>query len=168
MDSLEREESISHHVEVLMYHDTGDAEFRRNARRFAELWEDLVPESDEAETGQGEVLRAIGRLAGEDRRNGCANWDEMYEALVSFLRDHLPHEAVFSGSQQARIIHDLDRVAKNGREGLDPEEMRVVFGRLIVVAVTLVDAQSSRVPRTRMPRASVREASRRKPWWRFW
>jgi hypothetical protein len=168
VDSAEREKAISHHVEVLMYHDTGDGEFRTAVRHFAEMWEDLVPDSGEAESGQGEILRAIGRLAGEDRRNGNINWDEFYEALVTFLRDYLPHEAVFDPTQQARIIHDLDLVAANGRAGLDQEEMRCVFGRLIMDGAALVKSQRSLVPRHQMARAVVREARGRKPWWRFW
>lgn len=149
-----------------MYHDTGQSDFRAAARHFAEMWEDLVPDSGEAESGQGEILRAIGRLAGEDRRNGNMNWDEFYEALVTFLRDYLPHEAVFDPMQRARIIRDLDLVAENGREGLDQEKMRCVFGRLIMDGVEFVKSQRSPIPQ--IVRAVVREARGRKPWWRFW
>ncbi len=168
MSGAHREEAISHHVEVLMYHDTGDGDFRSAVRHFAEMWEDLVPDSGEADSGQGEILRAIGRLAGEDRRNGNINWDEFHESLVTFLRDYLPHEAVFDATQQARIIHDLDLVAEHGRAGLDQEQMRCVFGRLIVDGATLVKSRRSPVPRQQMARAVVRKTHGPKPWWRFW
>ncbi|HEX6813895.1 MAG TPA: hypothetical protein VF384_19895 [Planctomycetota bacterium] len=171
MDSSEREKSISHHVEVLMYHDTGDPGFRATVRQFAEMWEDLVPDNGEAESGQGELLRAIGRLAGEDRRNGCCNWDDFYESRVAFLRDHLPHEAVFASPQQARILRDLHLVAENGKDGLDAEEMRTVFGRLIMDVVAYCRAQSATMRRDQLPRAKVQNLQTppgRKPWWRFW
>ena len=61
----------------------------QRARTFAELWENLVPEQGPATSVQAEILRAVGRLAGEDRRDGCVNWDKYYEDLVEFL----PHLA---------------------------------------------------------------------------
>src|SRR5271154_6625484 len=126
-----RLQSIAHHVAVLMYHDTASGSFETSARTFAELWEDLVPEQGQASTIQGEILRAVGRLAGEDRRNGCVNWDKHYEELVEFLRAWLPSERVFSAVERARIFNDLDAVVANGREGIDYQVIRVVFGRLI-------------------------------------
>jgi hypothetical protein len=81
--SDDRSQSIAHHVAVLMYHDTATGTFDENARTFAELWEDLVPEQGQATSLQGEILRAIGRLAGEDRRDGCVNWDKYYEDLLN-------------------------------------------------------------------------------------
>jgi len=127
----DRSDSIAHHVAVLMYHDTASGLFEASARIFAELWEDLVPEQGHATSIQGEILRAVGRLAGEDRRNGCANWDRFFEDLVEFLRTCLPSERVFNAGQRARMSKDLDAVIANGREGIDYQEIRVVFGRLI-------------------------------------
>jgi hypothetical protein len=130
----DRSQSIAHHVAVLMYHDTGSGSFEASARTFAELWEDLVPERGHAPTIQGEILRAVGRLAGEDRRNGCVNWDKYYEDLVESLRTWLPSERVFDAVQCTRIHKDLDAVVANGREGIDYHVIRVVFGRLIEAA----------------------------------
>jgi hypothetical protein len=127
----DRSQSIAHHVAVLMYHDTASGSFEASARTFAELWEDLVPEQGPATFIQGEILRAVGRLAGEDRRDGCVNWDKYYEDLVEFLRIWLPNERVFNTGQCARILKDLDTVVANGREGIDYQVIRVVFGRLI-------------------------------------
>jgi hypothetical protein len=96
----DRSKAIAHHVAVMMHHDTGHESFKLSAHNFAELWEDLVPENGQANSIQGEILRAIGVLAGEERRNGCVNWDRYfkdYEDLIEFLRTWLPNERVFNG-----------------------------------------------------------------------
>jgi hypothetical protein len=129
--SDDNSQTIAHHVAVLMYHDTGHDTFAVSVRTFAEFWEVLVPEAGEANSIQGEILRAVGRLAGEDRRNGCVNWDKFYEDMVEFLRTQLPNQRVFNAAQHERILQDLDAVLLNGREGIPHEVIRVVFGRLI-------------------------------------
>ncbi len=143
---MDRSQSIAHHIAVLMYHDTSSGSFEESARTFAEVWEDLVPEQGPATTIQGEILRAVGRLAGEDRRNGCVNWDEDYEDLVEFLRTWLPSDRVFRAAQRARISTDLDAVVANGRSGIDHEVIRVVFGRLIEDASAYCRAFPDPVP----------------------
>jgi hypothetical protein len=140
MTPEDRSQVIAHHAAVLMYHDTAQSTFAATARRFAELWQELVPERGSAPSIQGEILRAVGRLAGEDRRNGCVNWDHRYERLVEFLRTSLPNDKVFNAVQRARILQDLDAVVVNGREGLVAEVIRVVFGRLLEDAVAYCEA----------------------------
>jgi hypothetical protein len=136
----DRADAIGHHAGVLMHHNTGQGAFEATARRFAELWEVLVPERGRATSTQGEILRAVGRLAGEDRRNGCVNWDDHYDGLVEFLRRSLPNEDFFNALQCARILRDLDAVIVNGRQGLPAGVIRVVFGRLIEDAVAYCQA----------------------------
>lgn len=142
----DRSQSIAHHVAVLMYHDTATGTFEASARTFAELWEDLVPEEGQATSVQGEILRAVGRLAGEDRRDGCVNWGKYFEDLVEFLCAWLPNERVFDATQRARILKDLDAVVVNGREGIDYHVIRVVFGRLIEDAAAYFRACPDLVP----------------------
>ena len=59
------------------------------------LWEKLVPEEGEAETIQGEMVRAIGRIQGDYYRNGFGNWYSYYYNLSQFLAAHLADEATF-------------------------------------------------------------------------
>jgi hypothetical protein len=142
----DRSRAIAHHVAVLMYHDTATGAFEASARVFAELWEDLVPEQGQATSIQGEILRAVGRLAGEDRRDGCVNWGKYFEDLVEFLRNWMPNERVFNAAQRARMLKDLDAVVANGREGIDHQVIRVVFGRLIEDASAYCEACPNLVP----------------------
>ncbi|MFO1076392.1 MAG: hypothetical protein U1E73_01545 [Planctomycetota bacterium] len=154
---------VERHAKVLAHHDTGDEGFAIAARRFAEAWEQLVPERGDAESGQGAVLRAVGRLASEDRRNGCMNWGKEFEAMVTFLREVLASDTVLA-KERDRVLLDLDIVAHNGRNGSDPEVIRVVFGRLIQDAVAFCDAHPDPIPAEQFPR----EPRRKKSWWRFW
>jgi hypothetical protein len=147
----DRSQSIAHHVAVLVYHDTASGSFKASAGTFAELWEDLVPEYGQATSIQGEILRAVGRLAGEDRRNGCVNWGKYLEDLAEFLRTWLPSERVFSAAQRARMLTDLDAVVANGREGIDYQVIRVVFGRLIEDAAAYCRACPNPVPLEERP-----------------
>ena len=147
----DRSQLIAHHVAVLMYHDTASGSFEASAGSFAGLWEDLVPEQGQATSIQGEILRAVGRLASEDRRNGCVNWDKYYEGLVEFLRTWLPSKRVFNAAQCARILTDLDAVVANGRHGIDYQVIRVVFGRLIEDAAAYCRACPNPVPIEQLP-----------------
>jgi len=124
----DRTQAIAHHATVLMHHDTGQGTFAADARLFAELWAVLVPERGQATSIQGEVLRAVGGR------------------LVEFLRTCLPNHDIFNAKQRARILQDLDAVVENGRDGLDANEIRVVFGRLIEDAVVYCQALPELVP----------------------
>lgn len=50
-----------------------------------EIWQKFVPESGQAETVQGELLRAVEKLRDEAIRNGNGNWDEGFEILLSYI-----------------------------------------------------------------------------------
>src|ERR1043165_3881174 len=60
------------------------------------IWHDFVPESGQADTVQGEMLRAVEKLRDEATRNGNGNWDAGFEILHAYLRETLPDPAVFS------------------------------------------------------------------------
>lgn len=57
--------------------------------QFKELWGLLVPSHGAAATVQGEVIRIAGRVDDEVHRNGKANWDADYRAMVDALLAHL-------------------------------------------------------------------------------
>lgn len=61
----------------------------------SDLWKKLVPKEGEAETIQGEMVRAIGRTKGDYYRNGFGNWYPHYYKLSQFLATYLIDESTF-------------------------------------------------------------------------
>ncbi len=49
------------------------------------IWREFVPRSVQAETVQGELLRAVEKLRDEALRNGNGNWDNGFEILLGYL-----------------------------------------------------------------------------------
>lgn len=59
------------------------------------LWKTKVPPNGQADTVEGELLRAVEKLRWEAQGNGNINWDDGFEILVSFLRAHLLDATVY-------------------------------------------------------------------------
>jgi hypothetical protein len=74
------------------------------------IWQKLVPKSGQADTVQGELLRAIEKLRWEAQENGNINWDDCFEMFVDFLQRTLCSEAVFSQETRDSIVADLHRL----------------------------------------------------------
>ena len=129
-------DDIAQHAALLVYHDPGDANFDGSAQRFAELWEDLVPQSGEADSPEGEVLRSLGRLASEHRRNGNINWGPLFEGFVELLERTLTLNPLLD---DCRISEDLEILMEDGRHGRRYDEARTAIGRLIVDVVAYCD-----------------------------
>ena len=51
-------------------------------RVFSRLWDQLVPDSGQCQTLQGEVIRIAGRVGHEVYDNGGVNWDRSFRALL--------------------------------------------------------------------------------------
>jgi len=74
------------------------------------IWHNLVPESGQASSLQGELLRAVEKLRWEAQSNGNINWDDQFEMFLDFLDDHLQREPRFSSDIRASIASDLGRL----------------------------------------------------------
>jgi hypothetical protein len=74
------------------------------------LWQTYVPKLGQADTVQGELIRAIEKLLDEAQRNGNCNWDRGHEILCSFIRDTLCDSGVFDKSAIAGIKSDVARL----------------------------------------------------------
>jgi hypothetical protein len=59
------------------------------------IWKAKVPPNGQADTVEGELLRAVEKLRREGRDNGNVNWDEGFEILVGYLRTHLLDGAIY-------------------------------------------------------------------------
>ncbi|MFI7425057.1 hypothetical protein [Nonomuraea sp. NPDC049684] len=85
-----------------------DASYAADARR---IWQTHVPRRGQAETVQGELLRAVEKLRDEAQRNGNTNWDEHHERLLAYLRATLTTSELFPEETLAELAMDLDRLA---------------------------------------------------------
>jgi hypothetical protein len=81
---------------------------------YGQLWDTLVPKAGQADTVQGELVRAIGRLASESHRNINLNWDQGFRHFVAFLRENLRARDVFSPTDIEEIEFDLDLISEFG------------------------------------------------------
>ncbi len=76
------------------------------------IWKTYVPKSGQAETVQGELLRAIEKLADEAQRNGNINFnDHCHVILISFIRKHLNDDKLFDKTTIKQINQDLDMIS---------------------------------------------------------
>jgi hypothetical protein len=74
------------------------------------IWKNLVPKSGQADSIQGEILRAIEKLRWEAQENGNINWDEGFLRLIDFLQNTLGKEKNFSRESKKQIASDLHRL----------------------------------------------------------
>ncbi|NOQ75501.1 MAG: hypothetical protein GQ574_26060 [Crocinitomix sp.] len=75
------------------------------------IWQNFVPKSGQADTVQGELLRAIEKLRDEAHRNGNINFQEdCHGILINYLRTYLGKESNFSDALRKEINDDLDRL----------------------------------------------------------
>lgn len=91
-----------------------------------ELWAKLVPEEGEAETVQGEMVRARGRIQGDYYRNGFGNWHQCYE-LSRFLADHLADENTFNPFTASVIRADIRALDSIGQWCMYSENLEQTF-----------------------------------------
>lgn len=84
----------------------------QHLKEATKIWQMYVPKSGQAETVQGELLRAVEKLRDEATRNGNGNWDEGFEILLRYLENHLYDPAVYLsatiGSTKAIILRLRD------------------------------------------------------------
>lgn len=81
---------------------------------FEALWSKLVPESGQAPTVQGELVRAIGRMSDDFGRNGYANWDSGYEIFSALLAARLS-DGTFGPQTTEGVKKDIEMIAKYAR-----------------------------------------------------
>ena len=75
-----------------------------------ELWRTYVPRRGQADTVQGELIRAVEKLRDEAQRNGNINWGPHHARLAEFVRDTLVGSEVFDAAAQREIREDVDRL----------------------------------------------------------
>lgn len=74
------------------------------------IWKNLVPKSGQADSVQGEILRAIEKLRWEAQENGNINWDDSFVMFIDFLQAKLADEELFTSEIKSEITNDLARL----------------------------------------------------------
>jgi hypothetical protein len=80
----------------------------------------LVPAEGTADTLQGELIRAIGRLQSENFRNGMMNWGDgsgYYEAFTDLLHETLKAEPTFTKFVKKLTEADIGEIKQAGKRG---------------------------------------------------
>ena len=116
---------------------------------FKRLWKDLVPSEGQANSVQGELIRAVGRLKDEAFRNGNQNFGRNHRILCKYIRETMTDADVFSRDEIGEINRWIDRV-------LDAEHPDVLgpatsFHHLFEMAVRWCQAHSDPIPRAPNP-----------------
>jgi hypothetical protein len=121
------------------------------SQEFFDLWERLVPESGQADTLQGELIRAVGKMADECFRNGFCNWDAGYEILSAFAVRHLT-DGTFGPQTTAGIHTDIEHIQAFGRGGdLAGFDIDAAFDRLMVAAAEWCKKHPDLIPQSPNP-----------------
>jgi hypothetical protein len=121
------------------------------SQEFFSLWEQLVPQSGQADSEQGELIRAIGRLADEFASNGFANWDAGYERLSAFALRHLT-DGTFGPQTTAGVRTDIEHIQTYARRGdIAGYDLEAAFDRLMQAAVGWCQRHPNRISRSLDP-----------------
>lgn len=74
------------------------------------IWRHAVPKSGQADSIQGETLRAIEKLRREAQMNGNINWGPSFERLIDFLHKTFTTAPCFAAQTKKSISDDLSRL----------------------------------------------------------
>ncbi|MAC96817.1 MAG: hypothetical protein CMC96_15100 [Flavobacteriales bacterium] len=74
------------------------------------LWQTFVPKSGQAETVQGELIRAVEKLRDEAQRNGNGNWDAGHKILAKYIETTLINFGEFKRKEIKQIKSDIKRL----------------------------------------------------------
>ncbi len=111
------------------------------------LWDTYVPQSGQAETQQGELVRSVQKLRHETMHNGNINWDDGHRHFVEYLRTSLTSDDCFTDDEKREINADLDNVGEGGDRLPDDEEP---YDRLLDRVVEWTHAHPKPVPHERI------------------
>ncbi len=84
-----------------------------------QIWKTLLPKSGQADTVQGELIRAIERLRWESQNNGNGNWDEGFDRFCDFLEQTLAVRPPFDDDALSEIRTDISRLPEYFRSARD-------------------------------------------------
>jgi hypothetical protein len=74
------------------------------------IWQTLVPRSGQADTIQGELLRAIEKLRDEAQRNGNINYGDSHRRLAEFIVRTLNESGFFDKTEKIKIDTEMRKL----------------------------------------------------------
>jgi hypothetical protein len=95
------------------------------------IWKTKVPPSGQADTVEGELLRAVEKLRWEAQGNGNINWDEGFEILTRFLRTHLLDAAMYPDEVLKATRAILDRLSRPSLPVVEDEPYDKLSDRVV-------------------------------------
>jgi ankyrin repeat protein len=127
---LEIDEVVDSSLDIEHLHNTVN---RNNYLETAKIiWQKLVPKSGQADTVQGELLRAIEKLRDEAQRNGNGNFNKnCHGILIEFMRKKLVDENIFERETITEINSDLERLTKKNSPYTDDDIYERISNRIV-------------------------------------
>jgi hypothetical protein len=95
------------------------------------IWQTYVPRVGQADTVQGELLRAVEKLRDEAIRNGNGNWDESFDILLLYLEERLLDPTVYSDKAIADTRKILARLHAYENPLMDDEPYDELGDRVV-------------------------------------
>jgi hypothetical protein len=121
------------------------------SQEFFALFERLVPESGQASTVQGELVRSVMKLANDLVSNGFANWDVGYERLCAFALHHLA-DGTFGPQTSTGVRTDIEQIQKYGRgEDIGGSDLEAACDRLMRASVAWCQRHPDPIPHSPDP-----------------
>ncbi|WP_188195488.1 hypothetical protein [Nonomuraea sp. SYSU D8015] len=105
-----------------------DPQYAADARH---IWKTYVPPRGQADTVQGELLRAVEKLRDEAQRNGNVSWDEHHERLLAYLSERLMGSESFDAETSRQLLADLRRLVDFERPCVDDEPFDRITYRVV-------------------------------------
>lgn len=85
------------------------------------IWINYVPKNGQADTVEGELIRAVEKLRYEAQNNGNINWDKGFELFCDYLWDVLNDNHVFSQNTLEEIREDINTLRNDDEPYLEDE-----------------------------------------------
>ena len=103
----------------------------QHSKEAKEIWDKFVPKSGQAQTVQGELLRAVEKLRGEATKNANQNWDQSFEIFIRYLEDKLTDTKVFSAAKIAATKTILARLKRDDEPYVDNDFYDFLSDRVV-------------------------------------
>jgi len=76
------------------------------------IWKTLVPSRGQADTVQGELLRALASIQDEAQGNGNGNWDDGHEIQANYLLVVIEDSKMLDDKKLKQFKHDIATILK--------------------------------------------------------